>query len=533
MMHRTISWQNKKEIVFGSSCEISISRTLFLMFGGGFWGTPREDEWRRRKEKEDAREHVIRTEEQKRLDNVCSEHKQEMEAKRQELAIAKNLLHGTRGVARGRDNEEGGTAVDESKPTAAQKRKLDNSEDETWMIRENLLALSYAMFDTLYDKPTFDSAPFVKFLLKQGDVALAEQIALSGLHKSKADGKDVSFILEELLPVSGEPDHLVQKIQEELSGEAAKKSGNAALMNWFLSNGKEEDAFATILLHPDQKEVFLSAFSMATTPERRSQLAARCPRFLSGNTVGCFPDGQWLPFIQFLHKRKNLAERLENITNYRDWEIEPKEYLFYAGQTNNSTVGQYALDCMLKSKIPSMLEPDGYSSVIRHTSGTLAYMAGYVRDQAAQQMRKELEQFTKLAETKEIQATLRKLTIDPMHEFAQRMMQLFPTPTTTCCSTHHKKIRTAEHCATCRNIFYKLAAFVGVASVLRQEIAPRLVQEYGLAWPILRQDGTWSLPVNEHTESAMSALFGTLEQRQLVCVGQPIPAIAGVKKEDE
>lgn len=93
-------------------------------------------------------------------------------------------------------------------------------------------------------------------------------------------------------------------------------------------------------------------------------------------------------------------------------------------------------------------------------------------------------------------------------------------PTTTCCSTRHAEIRTAQSCATCRKTFNKLAALAGSASVLRQELTPRLVREYGLPWPLLREDGTWNLPVNKYTESGMTTLFGTLKDRQLVCVGQ-------------
>jgi hypothetical protein len=495
------------------------------MFGGGFWGTPREDEWRRRKSKEHERECAIHAEEEQRLLSIRSAHAREIETQRQELVTTKHLLRGTRRAKRARDDAEEGTGNEESsKPAAAQKTKQEEgSKEDMWETRESLLALSYAMFDTLYDKPTFDSAPFVKFLLKQGEVALAEQIALCGLTKSNADGKDVSFILEELLPISDEPDYLVERIQEELSGQEAKKSGNDALVNWLLSKEREEEAFSTILLHPDAKTCFLSAFSMATTPERRLQLAKKCPRILSDDKIGCFPDGQWLPFIQFLNKRQSLAERLENISHYRDWNVEPKEYLLYAEKTRNAVLGQYAVDRMLESRIPSMLDPDGYCYLLRHKENTLAKTAIHVRETVAQQMRKELEQLNKIVETKETQTALRKLDIDPRQGFADRMMKLFPIPTSTCCSTRHAEIRTAQNCATCRHAFNKFAAFVGAASVLRRELALPLIREYGLAWPLLREDGTWSLPVNKHTESGMAALFGTLEERQMVCVGQPTP----------
>jgi hypothetical protein len=510
-----------KSISFDPSRETSIVHNP--MFGGGFWSTPREDEWRRRRSKEHERECAIRDEEEQRLLSVRSAHAREMETQRQELVITKNLLRGTRRAKRERDDAgEGAGNEESSRPTAAQKTKQEQgSKEDMWETRESLLALSYAMFDTLYDKPTFDSAPFVKFLLKQGEVALAEQIALCGLEKSNADGKNVSFILEELLPISDEPDHLVEKIQEELSEKAAKKSGNDTLVNWLLSKEREEEAFSTILLHPNAKTSFLSAFSMATTPERRLQLAKKCPRILSDNTIGCFPDGQWLPFIRFLNKRQSLAERLEKYSDYRDWNVEPKEYLLYAVKTSNAALGQYAVDRMLESRIPSMLNPDGYCYLLRHKENTPSKTAIHVRDQVAQQMRKELGQLNEIVETKEMQNALRTLDINPRQGFADRMMRLFPIPTTTCCPTRHAEIRTAQNCATCRHAFNKFAAFVGAASVLRRDLALPLVQDYGLTRPLLREDGTWSLPVNKHTESGMATLFGTLEERQVVCVGQP------------
>jgi hypothetical protein len=510
------------------------------MFGGGFWGTPREDEWRRRKEKEYQRESAIHAQEEQRLKSIRSKHAQEMETHRQELLITKSLLHGARRTKRKRDNTEEGTGDEEtSKPAAAQNTTQEESKEDMWKIRESLLALSYAMFDTLYDEPTFNSAPFVKFLLKQGEVALAEQIALCGLSKSNADGKDASFILEEFLPISDDPDHLIKKIKEELSGKAAEKSGNDALVNWLLSKGREDEAFSTILLHPDEKTNFLSAFPLATTPERRLQLAKKCPRFLSAKNIGCFPDGQWLSFIQFLNKRQNLAERLENESKYRgSWNIEPKEYLLYADKTRNATLGHDAVDRMLKSsRLPDILDPDGYSYLLRHKANTAAETVTYVRDLVAQQMRKELNQLQETVKTKEMQTALRALDINPLQCFAERMMKLFPIPTTTCCPTRHAEIRTAQSCATCRHTFNRFAAFLGAASVLRQELAPQLVRDYGLTWPLLREDDTWNLPVNKYTESGMAALFGTLMNRQLVCVGQPTPppdqAVPVVAKTEE
>jgi hypothetical protein len=161
----------------------------------------------------------------------------------------------------------------------------------------------------------------------------------------------------------------------------------------------------------------------------------------------------------------------------------------------------------------------GYSYLLRHKEDTIAKTAIYVRDKGAQQIRKELDQLNEIVVTKEIQAALHTLDIDPLQSFAERTMKLFPMPTTTCCSTRHSEIRTGHNCNTCRHSFNKLAAFIGAASVLRKEFTPRVIRDYGLTWPILEEDGkTWSLPTN--TASGMATLFRTLEVRQLVCWNQ-------------
>jgi hypothetical protein len=46
-------------VTFGPSRETSTVLKYINMFGGGFGGTPREDEWRRRKEKEYQQESAI------------------------------------------------------------------------------------------------------------------------------------------------------------------------------------------------------------------------------------------------------------------------------------------------------------------------------------------------------------------------------------------------------------------------------------------------------------------------------------------
>jgi predicted CopG family antitoxin len=328
------------------------------------------------------------------------------------------------------------------------------------------------------------------------------------------------------------PDDLLEAIYEKLSEERSKQSSSEVLLNWLSSKGKDDDAFAAILARYDEVEVFLKAFPMATTAERRTQLVKRCPEFLSEENISGLPDGDWYPLIQFLHERENLAERLDKLEEYgyhSSWHIQPMEYLLYAAQTNNSALGQYALNCMLTSHIPRSLRNEYGFALLKYKTDTIAETVTFGRDHVVSDISSELRVLTEIIETKEMQSAWPDM--EPMPEFARRMIEIFPIPTTTCCPT--QQIGPAQKCRHCRVAFNEFAAFVGAASVLREKLAPHLVEGFGLTWPILRDDGSRSLPVNEHTKLGMAALFETLEQRQLVCVGQPIAATEVVIKKEE
>ena len=62
------------------------------MWGGGFWGTHREEQWRRRKEKEHEREDQIRRQEQGVQQNLRNQFEHDLQSKDNVLKLTKNLL---------------------------------------------------------------------------------------------------------------------------------------------------------------------------------------------------------------------------------------------------------------------------------------------------------------------------------------------------------------------------------------------------------------------------------------------------------
>jgi hypothetical protein len=187
-----------------------------------FWGTPREEEWRRRKAREQERESAIRSEGQHQLRYMAASHADEIKEKEGVLDIARGLLSDARydsQVAHSRtapvrketpdevksnENDSGDEDYSGRKRRAvksesgdAKRPRIKKEDDESGndegqamatttenrekqaeeSVREHLLALSYAMFDTLYGTTSFQPKPFCQFLVKNGEMALAEQIA--------------------------------------------------------------------------------------------------------------------------------------------------------------------------------------------------------------------------------------------------------------------------------------------------------------------------------------------------------------------
>jgi hypothetical protein len=241
------------------------------MWGGGFWGTQREEHWRRRKERE---EEATLHQELHAKDNVLpllTHHNIMLSVARQEqiggddtMRTINSKKRNTRAAMRSDENQlgpgkkkrrlvtvkkeeesavkkeenEGGLGKNEYEPEDSRKPPATvkkEEEDETeekedggklevvqesrdvksitpnsssaqqeaaCAIQENLLALSYAMFDTLFGTKNFDPKPFCYFLIRSGERALAEEIALAALELPCGSiVSQVSFVLDELLPL--------------------------------------------------------------------------------------------------------------------------------------------------------------------------------------------------------------------------------------------------------------------------------------------------------------------------------------------
>jgi len=118
------------------------------------------------------------------------------------------------------------------------------------------------MFDTLYGTKSFQPKPFCQFLVKSGEKALAEEIALSAIEKSRGQGEHVSFVLEELLYHSDDPEELLKAVNQLLVG-TEHQSGKDVLFQWNLQHGYTDKAFGTALLITDEGERVKCALPLA------------------------------------------------------------------------------------------------------------------------------------------------------------------------------------------------------------------------------------------------------------------------------
>jgi hypothetical protein len=62
------------------------------MWGGGFWGTAREEQWHRRKEKEAQREEVIRSQEEAQRRSLQAYHTEQVQSKENVLELTRRML---------------------------------------------------------------------------------------------------------------------------------------------------------------------------------------------------------------------------------------------------------------------------------------------------------------------------------------------------------------------------------------------------------------------------------------------------------
>jgi hypothetical protein len=222
--------------------------------------------------------------------------------------------------------------------------------DLTNGVKENLLGLSYAMFDTLYGTKAFDPLPFCQFLVKCGEHALAEEIALAAVEKSCGEARAVHFVLYDLVPNSVLPDDLVQRLTDSLIQSI--EEGKQVLIAWQRENGNTEAAFKAALRISDRSERFRAAVPLLEDkPERRKLLKETCPTLCGPNVIGVFSDTDWPQFL--------LSVKIVDISFGRHYNaFAPGVYIDYAANKMKVEDGKIVAVKVLKSEMTSALRLD-------------------------------------------------------------------------------------------------------------------------------------------------------------------------------
>mmetsp|Transcript_20174 Transcript_20174/g.58351 ORF Transcript_20174/g.58351 Transcript_20174/m.58351 type:complete len:537 (-) Transcript_20174:107-1717(-) len=479
---------------------------------GGFWGTHREAAWRRRKDREHGREERIRSEEEGALIRLRARHDLEIEEREQILDIATGLINDARYDAgavrrrRDRDDSERGAEGGESDPrgqNGGRKRRrtdlepvpvkseedagnnsnsqgpnIDVANDEMEpdaeeSVHENLLALSYAMFDTLYATRSFDARAFSSFLQRQGEHSLAEQIAIAAVEKSGGDEKSVSFVLKEIVPGSDEPDVLVKAV-EELLQSSRRSDGTEFLMGWKMEQGDTEGAFNAALLLSDEYEMLNMALPLATTEQRRLQLKASCKMLLHPDITRKFDDAEWTAFLTSLLPIKKRHKD----SYFQFWQPTYDQYVEYAASSMVLSRGVQIATGVLKEEVSKALT-DAFSKSGIGDEDRIPYnkwrpvrIGEYAAKLIAEgnrtcdQMKKTVSELR--AELSAVKASSNKLGLDQDSLIAEQMKATLGLPPENKCQTRHKAWESCYNCSKCRDAAVDLARNLGAIRALRQ-----------------------------------------------------------------
>lgn len=522
-----------------------------------FWGTPREDAWRRRKDREYERENAIRMEESQKLIRLAASHAQERKEQEGVLDLARGLLSDARydsQVARrgntntnygGRDNDgkEAGikrSATEESEGNNKRPRIKQEEDDESVRgggrddqattnadskdkqaeesVREHLLALSYSMFDTLHGTRSFQPKPFCEFLIKSGERLLAEQIALAAMEKSRGKGDNVAFILEELLPNSSESDEMLRSVKEVLSDDHCEQSGKDVFFQWNMTHGNTDEAFATILLITDEVERLKRALPLATTAARRQQLKGSCKRYLRDQVIGIFEDDEWPAFMQ------SVTFRPRREIWHGAWSPEDESYLNFAANSikapRSTIIGKHFLKKVIEKKmIVVTQEMSNFQRTRLPTEGAKVLTSS--RERLCNLMKYVLGELdAAILSNESVMSSLRKINVDPLTEIAASIKSLIQLPPVFGCSTRHTTSSSAfRSCTKCRDKHWELAFHLGMVRGVRQHpLTANCESFHGIGLPCTPAYAAALLEQAHVQPDAVPALIGAgLDEIKLSC----------------
>jgi len=479
------------------------------MWGGGFWGTDREEQWRRRKAKEYKRESQIRGEEDDVRGRLIEQHQEDLQSKDNVLHLTRQMLS----VSRSReesachntgdddDDDDDDDDNDEARKMPAAKRPRVNddavgselgvttttdkqtqnaasikTERKADPIQENLLCLSYAMFDSLFGTDSFNPKSFCGFLLTSGARSLAEEIGLAAIENSNGKPCNVSYVLDNLVPGAADPGDLVARVKVLLEHREASDAGRAVLLDWQIQHGDTEAAFQSALKITDQTTLVKRCLPLLEgKEERRRRLKEASPRLCSDFVTSPFADSEWPDFL--------ASVDLPNVHRYeyREWQPSLKIYLKYAATSMlpsaGTRVGSHAVANCVRSasnRLHYSNDRDSFGGISSVRSEDLA-RASIIskRKEATKEMDKALmDVHNMMVLDEEVKGYLQKLFIVPLDILAQEIDKVSKIPQSGC-NVGHRTLFIAYKCSKCREGFGKATKMLGTLVGARQHDTTR------------------------------------------------------------
>jgi len=433
----------------------------------GFWGTSRQVEWERRKSEGHLSQRQLQ-----------SAHENQMSEKEGVLDIARHLL-------------------DASRPT--KRARLDDVDD----LRSNLLALSYAMFDSLFGTKHFSAAAFCNFLVSSGEQLLAEQIALAAVERSRGSGFSVDFVLNTLVPTSPSKNDVIASLRG--LAHCMEDGGLRLLALWQKEHCSADEAFETALRIKDNLTCLQTTLPMVMAQdawERRERLQTRCSVLLSKDVIGLFTDEQWPHFIDFLFKNKCLLNGART---------DPEHLLAFAATMAAGQKRDTVVTSVLDRRWPALRRKLVEVSASRPKNMNCT-------PQQCQEIRDEAKRHAQLFIDHNSHELLRP-HLAPLFEAE------FLPPTRMYCGSPHKTLSVERNCRACVNAARALAVYVGVLLAIREHevtVAEPRLQRLGL--PFTATDTVNRMRAADFlgpflSENVLRAILDLQHHFDLVCVG--------------
>lgn len=536
------------------------------MPGGGFWGTAREEEWHRRKDREYAREQQIRNQETANRQALIEQHDDEMQAKDHVLNLTKRMLVVCRRQSPAKvtgssieEEEHVQTVVkcehvkdDDAKMPANKKPRVAiNQESEvphsnqeageplqvqvpdtatssstsdptvSVAIQENLLALSYAMFDTLYETNSFQPKPFCEYLIGVGQRIMAEQIALAAVEKSRGRASDVRYVLFELVPNSADPNVLVNQVTTELEKRSnpsdmrstGRDEGKQVLAEWHALRGNTDAAFQAASTVHDEKDRLQKCIPLLEgKAERKEQLRKACRRFCNERVIGVFSDEEWPDFL--------MSIDLPAVGDFcYHWQPDIMDYLDYAANQLSHQAGKLVaekvLEELVRTKFPKRSSTLPGPSRVRQDSDVRASIIESRRDGYKIDMRSLSDIGKEIHSNSRVTALLKTLAVDPNEILVKILSQAIEGFANNDCPINHRDLIVTYKCSRCRDAMGDGTELLALLLALRQHELTKTDPRF-LALGLLGTNPATALQRRGFSQHAVDALLSDMTADKLM-----------------